>query len=208
MAGRTMLLRYLYPDGRLQAALPMRVVEDSGGTVVAWLAAGTQIEYWATAGGLADPRTVPLPQRFRQALGHAPRRWEGSGVLRVISLGEHWQVLRFWDPQSSRFSGWYVNLESAKLRHGNVIDAVDWHLDLLISPSFDVTWKDEDEALAACGTEYLRSRDLESARQVGERIAQDPRGFLASIGDWRAFVPDSGWGPLRLPDGWDRNPTG
>jgi hypothetical protein len=30
-----MLLRYLYPDGRLQAALPMRVVEDSGGTVVA-----------------------------------------------------------------------------------------------------------------------------------------------------------------------------
>ncbi|MCI1641207.1 MAG: hypothetical protein LKI27_06420 [Actinomyces sp.] len=153
-----MLLRYLYPDGRLQAALPMRVVEDSGGTVVAWLSVGTQIEYWATADGLADPRTVPLPQRFRQALGHAPRRWEGSGVLRVIPLRECWQVLHFWNPRSGGFEGWYVNLESA--------------------------------------------------RQVGERIAQDPRGFLASIGDWRAFVPDSGWGPLQFPDGWDRNPTG
>lgn len=48
--------------------------------------------------------------------------------------------------------------------------------------------------------------NLESARQVGERIAQDPRGFLASIGDWRDFEPDGDWGPLQLPDGWDRPP--
>lgn len=43
--GDEILLRYLYNDGRLQAAMPMRVVQDVGGLIVAWLAPLTPIMY-------------------------------------------------------------------------------------------------------------------------------------------------------------------
>lgn len=89
-----MLLRYLYPDGRLQAALPMHVVEKRSDTVVGWLPVGSEISYWANPDG-TDPRTVALESRFRQHLGTAQRRWEGGDILRVIPLEEPWQVLHF-----------------------------------------------------------------------------------------------------------------
>lgn len=123
-------------------------------------------------------------------------------MLRVIPLDQRWQVLHFWDTGTDEFLGWYVNLESEKHRHGAIVDAVDWHLDLLISPSLDVTWKDEDEAQAAVGTPYLRPRDLETARETGSRIAANPRALSETIGDWTAFVPPRSWGSLELPVGW------
>ena len=89
-----MLLRYRYPDGRLQAALPMRVVEDRTDRLVAWLAPQTEIMYWALADG-RDPRVVPLGERFRMPLTTAARRWQGTGVLRVIPVQSTYQVLHF-----------------------------------------------------------------------------------------------------------------
>lgn len=120
-------------------------------------------------------------------------------MLRVVPLHERWQVLHFWNSNTGDFLGWYVNLESEKTRRDASIDAVDWHLDLLISPDFVVTWKDEDEAAAAAGTPYLRSEDLDCARATGEAIASDPHELIARIGDWRNYRPDPELGPIRLP---------
>ena len=102
--GAQVVLRYRYPDGRLQAALPMRVVEDRADRLVAWLAPQTEIMYWALADG-RDPRLVPLAERFRMPLTTAPRRWQGTGVLRVIPVRATYQVLHFWDAQGT-FAGW------------------------------------------------------------------------------------------------------
>ena len=201
MSDEHALLRYRYPDSRLQAALPMHVVEKSSETLVGWLSAGTEISYWATADG-ADPRTVRLDDRFRQHLGTAVRRWEGNGVLRAIPLDECWQVIHFWNP-AGEFVCWYVNLESKKHVSEHAVESVDWHLDLLISPDFEVTWKDADEAAVALGTPYLRDDDYEAARTIGESIAANPRALIDAIGDWRGFRTPDTWGPLELPEGWD-----
>ncbi|WP_164743517.1 DUF402 domain-containing protein [Microbacterium sulfonylureivorans] len=174
------------------------MLSDDADVIAGWTSTGTEIAYWATADG-ADPRTVPLGSRFRQRLTTARRTWTGGGMLRVVPLRERWQVLHFWNDATGDFLGWYVNLESEKLRREASIDAVDWHLDLLISPDFVVTWKDEDEAAAAAGTPYLRVEDLNSARATGEAIASDPRGFIARIGDWRDCRPDPELGALTLP---------
>jgi len=200
MSTERSLLRYKYPDGRLQAALPMHLVERNADRIVGWLSAGTEIAYWATADG-ADPRTVPLNRRFHQELGSVIRRWEGSGVLRVIPMNEYWQVIHFWDA-AGQFLGWYVNLESRKTRTTHAVDAVDWSLDLLISPEFEVTWKDVDEAAAALGTPYLRDDDLTAAQAVGGAIEANPRALIDSIGDWRDFRAPGTWVPLDLPEHW------
>lgn len=107
-AGNEVLLRYRYPDGRLQAALPMRVAADEGNLLACWLAPGTPIMYWALEDG-RDPRSVPLEQRFQQPITTAARRWQGNGVLRVIPIDRPFQVLHFWDDDGA-FAGWYINL--------------------------------------------------------------------------------------------------
>lgn len=196
------LLRYRYPDGRLQAALPLHVVEDREDRVVGWMPVGTEISYWAAENG-SDPRTIPLEDRFVGRLGTAPRTWTGGGVLRVIPIHASWQAIHFWDMGTGDFSSWYVNLESPKRRRGPVLDAVDRHLDLVIDPLLRPSWKDEDEAAAAVKADYLSGADLDAARAAGERIAADPRAWVDEVGDWRDFRPDPAWGPLRLPVGWD-----
>jgi predicted RNA-binding protein associated with RNAse of E/G family len=126
----------------------------------------------------------------------------------VVPWGEPWQVLHFWD-EHGVFSGWYVNLESEKQRDLLGVTSVDWHLDLLVSPEYAVSWKDEDEAEAAVRTEYLRERDLEAARETGQAMARDPEGFIDAIGHWEDFRPAPGLDrPLALPDGWDAPASG
>jgi hypothetical protein len=196
------LLRYRYPDGRLQAALPMRVVEDRTDRLVAWLAPRTAIMYWALPDG-RDPRVLPLGERFRVPLTTAPRRWQGPGVLRVIPVGSTYQVLHFWQDDGT-FAGWYVNLEAPTRRRGTRLDTVDWHLDLWIDPAGTATWKDEDEARAAVAAGHLSERDLELAWRTGEQLIARWGDWLELIGDWRSFRPPAGWVALDLPGDWAR----
>jgi hypothetical protein len=201
------LLRYRYPDGRLQAAFPLRRIDETTDRLVGWLPVGSEIAYWSTETG-DDPRKVPLAERFRQCLGYSRRTWTGGSVLRVIPRDEPWQVLHFWD-EGGTFTGWYVNLESGKQRDHLGVTSVDWHLDLLISPEYVVTWKDEDEAEAAVRTEYLREQDLAAARETGAAIAAEPQRFIDAIGHWQGFRPGEELRrPLSLPDGWDGPTSG
>lgn len=198
--GDALLLRYLYRDGTVQAALPIRVVEDSPGRIVAWLADGTDIMYWALADGV-DPRSVPLEDRFSRGLTTAPRKWTGGGVLRVIPAGRPFQVLHFWDG-SGGFAGWYVNFESPTVRSGDRLDTVDWHLDLWIGQDRGSHWKDEDEAEAALSNGHLTAEDLAIARATGGTILGDVDALIRDIGDWRSFRPPATWSPPPLPSDW------
>lgn len=162
--GAIALQRYLYRDGSVQAALPVRVVLDEPDRMVSWLAPGTPILYWALSDG-RDPRRVPLAERFALPLTTAPRRWLGAGVLRVLLRDACYLVLHFY-AEDGTFAGWYVNFESRARRYRNRVDCVDWHLDLQIAPDLTVTWKDEDEALAAIEHGHLDPRDLQAARAV------------------------------------------
>lgn len=196
------LLRYAYPDGRIQAALPLKLIEESSERLVGWLPSGSEIAYWATERG-SDPRATPLSERFAHRLGTARQVWKGGSVLRVIPLEQPWQVLHFWNPDGT-FAGWYVNLESEKSQDRLGVSAVDWHLDLLISAEFEVEWKDEEEAEVAARTEYLREDDLRRARDVGEAIVSDPRSFIDRLGRWDLTrSPEAAGPPLSLPPGWD-----
>lgn len=198
--GSVTLLSYLYDDGSHQAALPVRVVEDSPRWLALWLSEGTEIMYWATHDG-RDPRSIPLPNRFAQRLSTAARTWRGSPVLRLVPANAPLQVLQFWDADGA-FSHWYVNFEAPMTRHGARLDTVDWHVDLLIAADGTGSWKDLDEADAAVAAGHLPEERLAQARAHGSSILADVPAFLDSIGDWRAYRPPDDWGPLTLPSDW------
>ncbi len=193
-------LRYRYPDGTVQAVLPMHVVTANEWQVVGWTPSGTATRYWATADG-RDPRQIPLHERFQGPLFNAASTWTGS-VLRVIPYSEPYQVLHFWD-ESGEFACWYINLETPKTRVGHFLDSVDLHLDVIVDPSGDHSWKDADEVVAALGTAHLDAADLVVAREAVVGLLSGPEALMETIGDWRAFEPDPAWQvPLPLPDDW------
>lgn len=197
--GAPAVQRYLYRDGSVQAVLPVRVVRDEPDRLVSWLAPGTPILYWALADG-RDPRSVPLSKRFSQPLTTAPRRWQGGGVLRVLLRDAGYQVLHSWAPDGT-FHGWYVNLETRAERHGNRVDCVDLHLDLLVDPLLQAAWKDEDEAGEAMARGHLDPDDLRTARATGERIVAHLADWPRPVGDWRPWRPPASWRPPDLPAG-------
>jgi hypothetical protein len=192
-----MLLSHVYDDGSPMADFPLRVVEDSSDRMVAWLAPGTEIRYWATEDG-SDPRTLPLDRRFRSKMATARRTWEGPGVLRVIFTDTIYQVIHFWTPQGE-FSGWYVNFEAPSRREGNRVLTSDWQLDLWITPDGTGQWKDEDEAAAAIDAGMLTPERLSDSFAAGHEILDDFGAFLARVGDWRRWFPPSSWTAMRLP---------
>lgn len=198
--GTEFVLRYLYGDGSVGAALPMRVVCDAPALMVGWLAPATPIMYWATPDG-RDPREEPLGQRFIRPLSTAPRIWQGPGVLRVMPAGLPYQVVHFWGPDGA-FAGWYVNFECPVVRHGVRIDSVDWHLDLWIGADRVPTWKDEDEAAVAVAAGRLSAADLHTARTAGESLIEGLANWPQPIGDWRSFQPDPAWRTPCLPPNW------
>jgi hypothetical protein len=200
LAGDEVLLRYRYPDGSIQAALPMRVVAHEDDLLVCWLAPGTSIRYWATEDG-RDPRDLPIEHRFEARLSNGPRTWQGTGALHVLRLGDPFQVLLFRDA-GGRFAHWYVNLERPAVRSGARLDSVDRQLDLVIDASGEARWKDLDEAAFAVGTSFLPLEDLIAARETGVRILQDVAGFLAPYRRWIDFAPDPSWPVPGLPDDW------
>jgi len=197
---RVSYLRYRYPDGRVQAVLPMHVVSDDGHTLVGYTPVATEIMYWACLDG-SDPRSLPLDQRFRTPLGTAARRWQGGGVLRVIPRDQEYQVVHSWSGDGA-FAGWYVNLESTKADCGAFLDTVDWELDLCIGSDRQVRWKDADEAEAALDAGYLTRAEFDRAWEVGREIIEKIADWPAPIGDWTGFRPPAEWSALDLPGDW------
>lgn len=195
-----MLLRYFYEDGGHQAALPVRVVEESSERLALWLSEGTEIMYWATRDG-RDPRSLPLDQRFAEPLATAPRKWVGPGVLRLLLPNTPYQVLHFWDTEGT-FQNWYINFEAPMRRKGARVDTVDWHLDLVIAPDGTGHWKDEAEAHAAVAGGQLTQEHLLEARALGDSILRDFSAFVQRIGDWRGYRPPDQWAALALPTDW------
>jgi len=178
----------------------MRVVEANQDRLVAWLAPGSEVMYWATEDG-RDPRSLPLEARFRNRLTTASRRWKGEGILRVIMRDAPVQLVHFWHADG-QFRGWYFNFESPITKVGTVLDTRDWHLDLWVDPDLRATLKDEEEAEAAVAAGHLSESELQLARSLAQSIAGDPRQWLIDAGDWSGFRPDSTWGPMALPVDW------
>ncbi len=195
--GRTVVERFLRPDGSVAQCHPLRVVSDEGGTLLGWLPAGTEI----VGSGLVDGRRrrdVPLAERFL-----APRRqlrdvWRGTSNLRLIPAREWYSIWWFFD--ETGFRCWYVNLEIPAGRTAEGVDRVDGVLDLVVHPDRSCRWKDEDEAEAAVEAGRLTAAELDRLRGEGERLrVLAEAGAPPFDGGWTGFRPEPGWAPPRLP---------
>jgi protein associated with RNAse G/E len=115
----------------------------------------------------------------------------------------------FWEADTWRFDGWYVNLQSPFVRTSLGFDATDDILDIEVEPDGSWAWKDEDELEQAVRAKALTPSRAAAIRREGERVIkklEDSDGsFPTSFVDWR---PDARWPIPELPDGWNSLPGG
>lgn len=163
-------------DGSLGAVHPMTVVADDGRLLLGWVPVNTPIKKGVLADG-RDIRTAPLNQRFRLPRKLIDANWTGTSTLRLIDE-EHWSsVWWFFDGDSGKFTGWYVNLEIPMGRSASGIITCDWILDVAVDRDLNWRWKDEDELVAALDAGRISPEQAAMLRREGERI-----GVLAERG--------------------------
>lgn len=191
--------------GRLWAARPLIVVDDTADCSVLWIPHGTRRKVPVTPAHRPDPTDVH--RRTIDNLVH--QDWElGEHVWDVSSLwilrpGDWHSTWVSWLPDGAHL-GWYVNLQRPMRRTPIGFEAMDLMLDIVADPHLNWAWKDRaefDEIVERhIFDDELGRRVLSEAHAVVDDIEQRRWPFEDSWPTWR---PDPGWGIPELPAGWD-----
>jgi protein associated with RNAse G/E len=191
--------------GRLWAARPLVVVEDTEERVLLWIPQGTRRKVPITPPHRVDPADVHT--RTIESLQH--RDW---------LLGDHiWDVSSLWILTPDRWHstwvswrsdgshlGWYVNLQRPMRRNPVGFEAMDLMLDVVAEPNLSWRWKDREEF------EEITRRGIFD-RQLADRVMSEALSVIDDLerrhppfdGDWPSWRPDPSWGLPILTDGWD-----
>ena len=181
----------------------MTLVEDAKDYLALWMPQGTT---WKTA--TDAPGAVRLPTRAERfsrrmrtlewVLGDF--QWELDTLWVVPQCAAH-AVSFGWS--DGTFVGWYVNLQEPLRRNGSTLRTMDLMLDLVISPSGEWMWKDEDEVQTLVDDGVFDAELVHRLREEGEQVLRaHHEGAPPFDGGWESWRPDPAWQMPLLSDGW------
>jgi hypothetical protein len=191
--GDPAVLRHVY-NGRVGAAYPVTVVEDSERRVALYLRAGTPIRW------LEGELPLWLDSADRATL---VREWERTDVLMLCTPGRAHSTWVMWSAETHDFVCWMVQLQEPLVRSRLGWDTTDHELDIVVSPGLRWALKDEDkfERLVALGP---------FNKEVGEAIRREAAAVIADVEarrspfdePWPDWRPDTTWPTPALPPDW------
>jgi hypothetical protein len=165
---------------------PVRVVEDVGDRLAVFLASGTPISSPKGSWPWSDE-------------GHpwaARGRWEGHGVLQMLSAVEPFSAWVFWEGEERSLDCWYINLQEPFRRTRDGIDSQDLELDFVVAP--DGSWRKKDDDLLDVWVEKGRwsADQVAGIREIGVRVETELRaGHRWWDERWASWEPPSHWEP-------------
>ena len=184
--------------GRVWAARPVRVVEDTSDLVAVYMAPGT---WWKRPVGAHG-----APLRMQDSAWElADVQRTGNAALRLFQPGRAHSILLWWEPESWAFQGRYVNLEQPMRRTRLGFDYLDQVLDIVVAPDRSSwRWKDEDELALAVERGLISRASADAFRREGERVIADLEANRDLFSQhWENWRPEAGWDPVQLPAHWD-----
>lgn len=194
--------------GRVWAARPLTVVDDTPERMLLWMPCGTRRKVPMTPPSRPDPTT--LDERLIELLDrrdwvHVDHEWEVSSLW-ILRPRDWHAVWVSWLPNGDHY-GWYVNLQRPMRRTAIGIEAMDLMLDVVVEPDLTWRWKDDDQfeeiLRRSVFDDITGARVRREANDVIRRVEQRAEPFDQ---DWPAWRPDSSWPLPTLPEGWD-DPT-
>jgi len=196
--GETVVLRNM-KDGIGRWAAPMHVVEDRGDFVALYMQPGSTYSSFGDADG--------NPTRdFATATRQIRLTWQENHALNLIRFGDEYATVLYWREGTWEFRCWYINFQEPLRRHAGGFETMDLTLDLLIAPNRKGhQWKDDDEFEYGIAHGWYTKEQGEHLRRIGEGVLADARAAAPPFDEpWEEWRPDPAWGPLQLPEGWDR----
>ena len=179
--------------GKVRAAVPVIVVQDTADLVATYLQVGTRYKR----------RTGPLWRIEDWQL--ADQVWERNDVLSLVTPGAAHAVRAMWRDGDRSFNCWYINLQEAYRRTAIGFDTMDQELDIVVTADrSEWRWKDEELFSRSQAMGVYSPEEARAIRAEGERVldsmhkAQPP--FSSGWEDWR---PPPEWPTPELPENWD-----
>ena len=191
--------------GRVWAARPMTVVDDTEERTLLWMPFGTRRKIPLTSSHRPDPpdihaRTIANLDHADWVIGE--HTWDVS-CLWIVRPDDWHSTWVSWRPDGSHY-GWYINLQAPMRRNSVGFEAMDLMLDVVAEPDLSWRWKDRDEfdEIAARGIfdPITVDRVMTEARSVIDDLEHERAPFNEPWPSWR---PDPSWSAPSLPDNWD-----
>jgi predicted RNA-binding protein associated with RNAse of E/G family len=192
--GEPVALREIW-DGRVFAARPATVVEDSPSRTVFYVPPVVR----CLQARAADGAGMRIPTR---AWRLEDVEWHHQRILSFAFPDTPYSVLATWDPGTDEFRGWYVNLQTPLRRTAVGFDTQEHVLDVLISADRSTwSWKDEDELAEAVAAGMFSTEEAERFRAAGERAVEQILLREPPFDeDWEGWRPDPAWPAPELPE--------
>ncbi len=196
--GTPVTLRHVW-FGRVWAALPMTVVQDTPTRRALYIAPSTVF-------------VAPNCARAEHLRVLASRKWElvemtwnEQPMLWTSVPGEAWSVWTIWQAPNWQHIGWKVNPEAPMKTTRLGFDTADYTLDAVVEPDLERwSWKDEDEFAEAIRLGLLTTTEATAirggTRVVVESLLTVRRDEMRS---WAAWRPPAAWTIPSLALRWD-----
>lgn len=191
--------------GRVWAARPLTVVEDTEEQLLLWIPKGTVRKVPTTPPERPDPsrredRIIENLARCDWAYGD--HVWDVSSLW-IMRPGDWHAVWVSWLDSGAHF-GWYINMQMPYRRTAIGIEAMDLALDIVVEPDLGWRWKDDEEFAEILDRAIFDAptgaRVREEADNVIRRIEAAEPPFSEPWPSWR---PDPQWSQPTLRDRWD-----
>jgi len=205
ISGETIVLQEIW-RGRLWAARPLIVVDDSNDRLVLWCPHGTKRKIPATPPGRRRPAT--RLDHVRESLIRGDwvledHEWDVS-TLWLLEPGA-WHAVWVSFLPDGRHLGWYVNLQEPYRRTPRGIQAMDMMLDIVVAPDRSWRWKDEDEFEAVVDAGLYADATVLAIREEAASVIRLIENWLVPFDEpWPEWRPPTGWSIPLLPKGWDQ----
>lgn len=137
--------------------------------------------------------------------------WERTYALSRVQPGRPFNLIHFFDAETTAFICWYVNFERPAVRHcdGRSYDTLDLMLDLVVLPTKETIWKDTDHWTWARASSVFSEHDMECVEAARAGIAADAEAGRGDFdGAWTTWSPYDTLSPPALPADWNRATPG
>jgi predicted RNA-binding protein associated with RNAse of E/G family len=191
--------------GYLHSAIPRLVVVDQGRALVDWSPAGTVGVY---ASSRHFPGREHLPRNERKLLTLETCRWLYTSAASETSAlnfvdEEHPSCTTLGWSAEGRFLGWYVNFQRPIVRTERGYDSMDLVVDLVVAPSYEWHWKDEDDFEAAVRRGLVDEGQRPLVELEGERVLRLVAEREGPFGpEWTTWRPPGDWEVPQLTTGF------
>ncbi len=131
--------------------------------------------------------------------------WHTNSLLFLLEPDKYYSTIFFWNHESNKFLGYYVNFQLPFTRNPGGFDTLDLELDIEVNPDFSFKWKDVDDYEKGIQTGIILpewEEGIEMAKiEILDKLKKRRYPFDGSWMDWR---PDPTWTPPTLPANWDK----